>query len=278
VNIKVVALLLVMAAEALALQAAPPPGYKLVWSDEFNGPALDTNRWFYRTGARLLSFQKPENITVTNGLLRLALKKEPAGKLAYTAGGVISKREFIYGYFEARFRCPQGAGWHTAFWTMKYHDIGLQTGADLAELAGQGQAHDVVNAQEIDICEQDAVNNRSYSAGVIDWSRQTGKKTVDFDRQYFTAPHDTVPDFAADFHTWGCEFTPQAVKFFLDGRLTHAIGAAEFPHGPQSVWLTCVGVLWGKPKPPKKMDDAALPAFADFDRVRVYERIPAPEK
>lgn len=232
---------------AVAAYAEPPAGYKLVWSDEFDGSTLDTNKWFYRTGARLLSFQKPENVSVTNGWLRLALKKEEVGKLYYTAGGVISKQEFTYGWFEARFRCPKQAGWHTSFWTMK---------------AGKPRT------QELDFCEQDSANNRSYSAGAID---QSGKKPVNYGRKYFYTPREEVPDFAADFHVWACEFTPTVVKFFLDGKLTHETDAMKFPHGPQSVWLTSVAALWGKPVSPKKMDDVGLPAFADFDWVRVYE-------
>jgi beta-glucanase (GH16 family) len=47
------------------------------------------------------------------------LKKEDRGKLHYTAGGVISKKTFKYGYYEARFRVPPGAGWHTSFWMMR---------------------------------------------------------------------------------------------------------------------------------------------------------------
>ena len=106
-------LLLALAAGAMPLTAAPSAGYKLAWSDEFNGAALDTNVWHYRTGARLLSFQS--------------------------------------------------------------------------------------------------------------------------------------------------------------GKLTHLTDATKFSHGPQSVWLTCVGALWGKPTPPKAMDDSAMPACAEFDWVRVYE-------
>jgi beta-glucanase (GH16 family) len=248
-------------------QAEPPVGYKLVWSDEFEGSALDTNKWFYRTGGRLLSFQKPENVSVVDGLLRLVLKKEEVGGLHYTAGGVISKREFVYGYFEARFRCPKQAGWHTAFWTMQYR--ALKGGLDFAQQVASGQTTDQ-QTQEIDICEQDAANNRSYSAGVIDWSGKTGKKSVGYGRVYYHTPK--VPDFATEFHVWACEFTPAVVKFFLDGKLTHKTDATKFPHGPQSVWLTSVAVLWGKPTSPKKMDDTGLPAFAEFDWVRVYER------
>jgi beta-glucanase (GH16 family) len=142
-----------------AYEPAPPPlpGYRLAWSDEFDGGKLNTNRWHYR----------------------------------------------------------------------------------------------------IDICEQDAVNTRSYSAGVIDWSGRTGERSAGFGRKYY---RDTA-DFAAGFHVWGCEFTADSVKFYLDGKLTHQTDAKQFPHGPQNIWLTCVAVLWGDPAKPKAVDDARLPAW-----------------
>jgi beta-glucanase (GH16 family) len=241
-----------LAAETnFAQPAVPPlPGYRLVWSDEFAGSKLDTNKWSYRTGERLLSFQKPENVSVSDGLLRIALKKEKAGKLDYTAGGVISRQTFLYGYYEARFRCPKGAGWHTSFWTMCTNKSA---------------------AQEIDICEQDSANNRSYKAGVIDWSR-SGKKIVSFGHTYFFSPEVELPDFSADFHVWGCEFTPTEVKFFLDGKLTHQTDATKFPHAENTVWLTSLAMLGGKPVRPKQVDDSGLPASAEFDWVRVYTK------
>ena len=252
-------------------RAEAPPGYQLVWSDDFNGTALDTNRWFYRTGERLLSFQKAENVFVTNGRLRLALKKEDAGRVHYTAGGVISRQTFKYGYYEARFRCPKSAGWHTSFWTMKYYNPGDKNSkVDFAQQVESGNR--AVKAQEIDICEQDSVNNRSYSAGVIDWSGKNGKKSVGFGRKYYRSPRDEVPDFAATFHTWSCEFTPTEVKFFLDGKLTHQVDAKQFPQGDQNVWLTCVGALWGDPVKPQQIDDLDLPAYAEFDWVRIYTK------
>jgi len=252
--------------DARPLVAEGGAGYKLVFSDEFNGKALDEEKWYYRTGARLLSFQQKENVTVADGKLRLALKREKAGKLAYTAGGIISKQSFQYGFYEARFRCAKTAGWHTSFWTMRY-SAPQTAGIDFAQQVEGGQAP--VHAQEIDICEQDSVNNRSYSAGVIDWSGKSGKRSVNFGRVYY---RDTTPDFAADFHIFGCEFTPTTVKFFLDGKLTHQADATKFPHGPQQVWLTSVAVLWGNPKKPAKMDDSDLPQYSDFDWVRVYEK------
>ena len=58
-----------------------------------------------------------------------------------------SKREFLYSYFAARFRCPKTAGWHTSFWTVNRGTIDLSTGKQW------------VHRQEIDICEQDSANN-----------------------------------------------------------------------------------------------------------------------
>ncbi len=49
------------------------PGYYFVWSDDVDGGRLDTNKWRYRTGERLVSFQQTENISVIYGLLRIAL-------------------------------------------------------------------------------------------------------------------------------------------------------------------------------------------------------------
>jgi hypothetical protein len=43
--------------------------YKLVWSDEFNGNALDNTKWVYRTDVKGESAQRPENISVTGQML-----------------------------------------------------------------------------------------------------------------------------------------------------------------------------------------------------------------
>jgi len=100
---------------AAAEPASPLPGYRYAWGDEFDGAKLDTDKWSYRTGPRLWSEQRPANVSVVDGHLRLVGLKEAAGDLKYTAGGVISKRLFRYAYYEASFKVPPGAGWHTSF-------------------------------------------------------------------------------------------------------------------------------------------------------------------
>ena len=104
-------------------------GYRLVWSDEFAGSALDTGAWHYRTDSKMNSTQLAGNVSVANGMLRLALKKERAGDKNYTGGGVITKRHFAHGYYEARIKMPASRGWHTSFWMAGFDDMKPGQGA-----------------------------------------------------------------------------------------------------------------------------------------------------
>jgi beta-glucanase (GH16 family) len=218
--------------------------YALKWSDEFDGDKLDTSRWVYRTDSKLWSTQKSENVSVSNGLLHLSLQKEDANGKHYTGAGIISRQLFKYGYFEARFKVPPGAGWHTSFWTM-LHDGSGGTGTRKA-------------TQEIDICEQDSIDLMSYSAGVIAWA----DKRKDFARQRIK-----TPNVASDFHVWGCEFTADHTRFFFDGKLTHQT-PSTFTQGDQHIWLTSIAAAMDGTR---KVDDDKLPAEAEFDYVRVFE-------
>ena len=227
--------------------AEPLPGYKLVWADEFDGGKLDTGKWVYRTDSKMWSTQKPENVSVSEGKLHLAVKKEDAGDKRYTGAGVISKRAFKYGYYEARFKTPPGAGWHTSFWMM-LHD-------------GKGGTGPTESAQELDVCENDSVKSTSYGVNVHQWNPKPhvslGGKSV------------KTPDLSADFHVFGCEFTPATIKFFFDGALVQTVDATRLPHSDQNIWLTTIASNLGGTK---AVDDTKLPAAAEYDYVRFYEK------
>lgn len=246
-------LLLGSAAAAAGDEAGPaiqpfgdvPAGYQIAWHDEFDGSALDLNKWDYRTDSKLWSTQLPANVSVADGLLKLQLQKQAAGGKAYTGGGIISKDAFMYGYYEARFRVPPGAGWHTSFWTMKSNGAG---------------GTKPVGTQEIDICEQDSVKVTKYSAGVIAW----GNNQKGLGRKYVE-----TPDLHEGFHVWGCEFTPETVKFYFDGRLTHQTDAKVFKKGPQNIWLTSIACGYGGTR---AVDDKQLPAVAEYDYVRFFSK------
>lgn len=225
----------------------PPPGYQLVWADEFNGDKLDTNQWDFRTDSRMWSTQVPKNVSVQDGRLLLAGKKEDVGGKHYTGAGVISKPAFKYGYYESRFKVPPGAGWHTSFWMMKHNRPG-----------GTGLPGPV---QELDVCENDSVRLANYGVNVHQWDPpphvSTGHKVV------------STPDLSADFHTFGCLFTPDKVRYYFDGKLVQTVNVSALKHGQQHIWLTTIASNLGGTK---AVDDAKLPAVAEYDYVRFYEK------
>lgn len=222
-------------------------GYKLVWSDEFTSKSLDQKKWVFRTDSKHWSTQKPENVTVKDGFLFLNLKKEDAGDKHYTGAGVISKRTFTYGYFEARFKIPPGAGWHSSFWLMG-HD-------------GSGGTSPKATSQELDIIENDSLKPLGYGVNTHKWNPEP--------HQSFGGKFVKTPDLSADFHTFGCEFTPAQVKYYFDGALVQTVDATKFAHSPQHVWLTSIASYLGGTK---AVDDTKLPAAAVYDYVRVYAR------
>jgi beta-glucanase (GH16 family) len=228
-----------------AAQADPPAGYHLVWSDEFDGAKLDAAKWDYRTDSKHWSAQKPANVTVSDGVLKLATKKEKAGDKEYTGAGVISKLAFKYGYYEARFKVPPGAGWHTSFWMMKHN--------------GKGGTDPAATVLELDVCENDSVGLTGYGVNLHLWNPKPHKT--------FGGKHVNTPDLSREFHVWACEFTPETVKYLFDGKVVQTVDATKFPHGEQQIWLTTIASQLGKTK---AVDDSKLPAAAVYDYVRFY--------
>jgi len=175
------------------------------------------------------------------------VKKENAGGKDYTGAGIISKPSFQYGYYESRFKVPPGAGWHTSFWMMKHN--------------GQGGAGLNVSAQELDVCENDSVNLKNYGVNVHKWNPPP----------HVAMGHQTVmtPDLSRDFHIYGCEFTPERVKYYFDGQLVQTVDVSRFKHGEQNIWLTTIASNLGGTK---SVDDTKLPAVAEYDYVRFYQK------
>jgi len=242
---------LIFLAGALGLAAAEPvsplPGYRYAWGDEFDGAKLDTDKWNYRTGPRLWSEQRPQNVSLVDGRLRLTGLKETTGNLKYTAGGVISKRLFRYGYYEASFKVPPGAGWHTSFWVLR-----------------NGGKSDEPRV-EIDICENDSVKRTDYGINHHQWTP--------LPHVAMGGKHVKTPDLAAAFHVWGCEFTATELKHYFEGKLVHTFDATKLKHGDGNVWLTTIAAGLGGTK---SVDEKQLPAFAEFDYVRVFVPVSAP--
>lgn len=218
--------------------------YRIAFKDEFNGKHLNTKKWNYRTDSKHWSTQLPQNVVLADGNLYLKIRKEKSGDKEYTGSGIISKKTFGYGYYEARFKVPPGAGWHTSFW-LQFHDGSGGTGTSKA-------------AMEYDICENDSKNKTSYGVAFHNWKadKHFGHKMV------------STPDLSADFHTWGCEVRQDKVNYYFDGKLVQSVDANGLPHDPTHIWLTTIASFLGGTK---AVDDAQLPSAAIFDYVRYYK-------
>lgn len=223
---------------------APVSGYTLLWNEEFESGALDASKWTCRTDSKHLSTQQPENVSVKDGLLRLTLKKEAAGGKQYTGAGIISKPAFKYGYYEARLKMPPGAGWHTSFWLMK-HD-------------GSGTTDSQEAAQGIVVVQNESVDHLSYAVKLEKY--QEPAASYGFLRLL-------GPDLTQDFHAFSCEFTAEAAKFYLDGKLVQSVDASHSAHTEQNLWITSIASHMGSTP---KVDDGALPQEAQCDYVRFF--------
>src|SRR5512141_3023309 len=86
---------------AFALSAAEPPsmpGWKLVFDDEFDGPALSADRWNVLTREQSkhgeLQYYVPDEVYIENGALRLRSRVRDFGTQHYTSGRVDTSGKF----------------------------------------------------------------------------------------------------------------------------------------------------------------------------------------
>jgi beta-glucanase (GH16 family) len=158
------------------------------FDEEFNGPALDPlwQRHFSCCGT-LAGFD-PSLATVANGVLSMAVSKQPDG----WHGALIDTKATwtqLYGYFEARIKIPKGTGLWPAFWSYFSGD-GTQAEIDTMEVCGAASS----NAGSV-------LHNSVY------WS----------DRNHASNETATV-DLTTDFHVYAVDWRADHITFYLDGR------------------------------------------------------------
>jgi beta-glucanase (GH16 family) len=262
----VLAALVSAAAPAWSATAAKPD-WRLVWSDDFNGDTLNPSCWYaeynkrFNVAYELQNFTpRPENVSVSGGMLRLTARREKTsfdGRARdFTSAQVVSYglADWTYGRFEARLRLPEGDGLWPAFWL--YPTKGVYGGHP--------------KSGEIDIAEFiTRLPNRVW--GVIHSQAPNGKHVVQ------AATHDHSAPLSADFHVYAAEWTPTRIRFYFDGRLFHETKPwpqmkGKPPTAPfdQPFFLLLnlsVGGDWAGPPNAK----TTFPATFLVDWVRVYQ-------
>lgn len=181
--------------------------YALVWSDEFDGSALDESVWGYNTGGggwgnNELQYytSRTDNVRVEDGYLKIEAKKEDYDNRHYTSGRILSrdKKTFTYGRFEARIKFPGGQGTWPAFWMM-------------------GNKGSWPACGEIDIIEHvGSIPNRASFA--LHTPQKNGTKGNNWAKTTFFDY-----SLADDFHVYAVEWAQEeksgkdVIRFFVDG-------------------------------------------------------------
>lgn len=129
-----------------------PEGYALLWSDEFEGTALDTSNWTCEQGAggwgnsELQYYtDREENVSVQDGTLRITAVKESYKGSPVTSARLITLKKvaFTYGYVVASIKLPRTAnGLWPAFWMMgnDFSEVGWPAcgETDIVEMGNSG--------------------------------------------------------------------------------------------------------------------------------------------
>lgn len=166
----------------------------LIFSDDFN--SIDTSKWntcywwgCTNAGNHELEWYQPQNISINNGILNLTARKETVNNFPYTSGMLssVDKFSFLYGHVEIRAKTPAGQGLWPTFWLMP---------------------QDKSWPPEIDVLEQiGSQTNTNY----MTLHYLNGKHHA------FTPQTFTGPNFTSDFHTYGLEWQPDTLTWYIDG-------------------------------------------------------------
>jgi beta-glucanase (GH16 family) len=274
-----IALVFLFSLEAMAQTASPAPiaGWKLVWSDEFNGTngsGVDSSKWAVETGGggwgndELEYYTaRPENSYLQDGNLVIKVME---GKYTgadgvsrnYTSARMKTLGRFSqrYGRFEARIKIPRGQGIWPAFWML---------GADIEQTPWP-------KSGEIDIMENIG-KEPSIVHGTIHGPGYSGAGGIG---SSYSLPGD--PQFADDFHVYAVEWRKKSIRFLVDDHMYATHTPKDLPKGAKWVYnhpffllLNCaVGGGW----PGNPDATTVFPQTMLVDYVRVYEPSGSPKR
>jgi beta-glucanase (GH16 family) len=246
----VCAALMALASAALAQTR---PGWNLVWSDEFNGPSINTAKWNYQTGPANVNSEleyysnSATNAFIKDSCLVLRAIKENVGGRSYTSAKLqtVGKGDWLYGRFEVRAKLNNGQGMWPAIWMMPtdnaYGGWPSSGEMDIMELLGNQP-------------------NKVY--GTIHWNanghQQSGSS--------FTLKSGT---FADTFHVFAYEWEAGKMRWYIDDSLYFSAAHGQpFDKRFYLILNVAVGGSWpGNP-------NASTPFPNDMvvDYARVYQK------
>ena len=251
-------------------RSATPPGWTLVWQDEFNGKTLDLKKWNVLTREQSkhfeLQYYLPDEAYLENGSLRLRSRQRDFGEQKYTSGRVSTDKRFAqtYGRFEIRGKLPVGKGIWPAYWLYpQERDWAME---QLMFKAVQEKRETSIPEErpwysEIDIMEF-LGHEPNIVYGTLHYTAFAG------DKKSSSVTWKTGIDYSKDFHLYALEWEPGEMRWYIDGQLIHKT-VKGIPHKPHYLILnTAVGGTW----PGNPDSTTVFPQYHDIDYVRIYKR------
>lgn len=243
------------------------PGWKLVWSDEFDGPKgskLDASRWVYETGGggwgnNQLEFDtdRAENASLDGAgeLAIVAIKESYMGR-TYSSVRLKTQGKFehLYGRYEIRMRLPFGQGIWPAFWMMGVdpNNVGWPARGEIDVMENIGREPDTIHG---------TLHGPGYSAG-----------------NSIGAPSKLAKGqrFADDYHVFAIEWEKDAIRWYVDGKLYQTRTPSDLPKGAKWVYdhpfFLLLNLAVGGQWPGNPDATTTFPQTMKVDYVRVYDR------
>ena len=253
-------------------QAAPPPGYHLVWHDEFDqklGSAPDPSKWQLEVHpAGWVNHEQEEYTTnlanahivadpqSTDGhVLQIAAIKD--GPNHYTSGRLTTngKYDFTYGYVEARVKMAYGQGVWPAFWML---------GQDINTTPWP-------NCGEVDIMEN--IGNKDwYNQNISSMHSETRNGGNALHASYYLPA--SKGSFHSNYHVFAALWKKDSITFSVDGhpfetRTVADLQAGKWPYNAPFFIILNLAVGGDFPKNPDAT--TTFPQKLDVDYVRVYK-------
>ncbi|MCX8210815.1 MAG: glycoside hydrolase family 16 protein [Lewinella sp.] len=180
----------------------------LVWSDEFDtdgapNPAnwaydLGTGNNGWGNGESQTYTDRAENIAVADGLLTITARRENFSGANFTSSRIKTenKFEFTFGRVDIRAKLPTGGGTWPALWML---------GEDYATNTWPG-------CGEIDIMEH-VGNQQDRLFSSLHFPGNSGGNAATRSTE--------VPGISTEFHIFSAIWSPETIRFFVDGELYH---------------------------------------------------------
>lgn len=235
---------------------------KLVMSEEFNvDGAPNQAMWSFNIGTGANGWgnnelqyytDRPENIKIENGMLKITAIKEQYMGSGYTSARIITKGKYEkkYGRIEARIKMPLGKGIWPAFWM-------LGSNSDTVTWPACG---------EIDIMEY-LGNNPIRMFGTVHGPGYSGGESISKEFILSNSRFDT------EFHIFGIEWDKDNINFYVDDYLYHSIKPKDVPGDwvfNESFYLI-LNVAVGGNLPGVPNSQTSFPQSMLVDYIRVYE-------